>query len=109
MAHKTFVIEQCQIDEFEQTGTDFMRDILGKDYARVLVSDISDLSDFTFSGTLPEGALDTSLGLKQITANWDKWVMAKIYERYGITLSTTVVNLVGLFHQIEQLKNARVH
>lgn len=101
-------ITQCQINDFQQTGSQFMHDVLGLDYERVMVTDMSDLSDFAYSG-MPAGSLDTSRPHKELVATWDKWAIARVQELYGITLTTTVVNLIGLFNQIELSKKALVH
>jgi hypothetical protein len=99
-------ITQDQIEDFQQTGSQFMRDLLGVDEA--LLTDISELSDFTFSG-MPIGTLDTSLPLRELTATWDAWAIAEVESRYGITLTTTKVNMVALLNQIEVSRRQLVH
>jgi len=101
-------VTQCQINDFHETGAQFMRDVLGMDYERVVVTDLSELSDFTYSG-MPAGSLDTAMPMKDLVATWDKWAIARVQELYGITLTTTVVNLICLFNQIEQSKKALIH
>lgn len=101
-------IEQCQINDFQKTGAEFMREVLGLDYGQVMVTDLSDLSDFAYSG-MPDGALDVQRPRKELTAAWDKWAIERVQEVYGITLKTTVVNLVQLFNLIDQSKKAQVH
>lgn len=105
---REYNILQCQINDFQKTGAQFMHDVLGMDYECVMVTDLSDLSDYAYSG-MPAGALDTSRPLKELTAAWDKWAIARVQELYGITLTTTVVNLVWLFNQIELSTKALVH
>jgi hypothetical protein len=100
------IFTQDQINEFQRTEAQFMRDVLGLDDA--LVTDLSDLSDFAYSG-MPAGALDVSRPQKELVATWDAWVIARVQKLYGITLTTTVVNLVCLFNQIEVSKRALVH
>lgn len=102
-------IEQHQILEFDHLVPSFMKEMFGMDDDQfVCVTDISDLSDFTYSG-MPPGALDTSLPRKELTAIWDRWAIARVQELYGITLTTTVVNLVWLLHQIQQTRTGPVH
>lgn len=99
-------ISQDQIDDFQQTGSQFMRDLLGVDGA--LLTDTTELSDFTFSG-MPIGALDTSRPLRELTAAWDAWAIAEVQSRYGITLTTTKVNMITFLNQIEVSRRQLVH
>ena len=101
-------IEQCQINDFQKTGAEFMLTVLGLDYDQVMVTDLSDLSDFAYSG-MPSAELDIKRPMKELTTAWDKWAIARVHAVYGITLKTTVVNLIQLFNQIEQLKRSSVH
>lgn len=102
-------IEQYQITEFDRLIPTFMKEMFGMDEDQfVCVTDISDLSDFTYSG-MPPDALDTSRPLKELTAIWDRWAIARVQALYGITLTTTVVNLVWLLDQIQQSKTRLVH
>jgi hypothetical protein len=99
-------VTQEQIHEFHQTQVQFMREVLDLD--GVVVTDLSELSDFTYSG-MPAGALDTSLPLPELVAKWDAWVIARVQEKYRVTLTTTVVNMIWLFNQIEVSRKALVH
>jgi hypothetical protein len=102
-------IEQHQITEFDRLVPAFMKEMFGMDEDQfVCVTDISDLSDFTYSG-MPAEDLDTSRPRKELTAIWDRWAIARVQELYGITLTTTVVNLVWLLDQIQQAKTRLVH
>jgi len=102
-------IEQHQITEFDRMVPVFMKEMFGIDEDQfVCVTDISDLSDFTYSG-MPDDALDTSLPRRELTKIWDRWAIARVQELYGITLTTTVVNLVWLFDQIQQTRTRSVH
>lgn len=99
-------VTQEQIHEFHRTQVQFMSDVLDLD--GVIVTDLSELSDFTYSG-MPAGALDTSLPLRDLVAKWDAWAIARVQELYGITLKTTAVNLIWLFNQIEVSRKSLVH
>lgn len=102
-------IEQHQITEFDRLVPTFMKEMFGmNDDQFVCVTDISDLSDFAYSG-MPSEDLDTSRPLKELTAIWDRWAIARVQELYGITLTTTVVNLVWLLNEIQQTKTRLVH
>lgn len=102
------VIEQDKIEQFEKTATAFLRDMFDMDYATTLVTDISDLSDFAFRGDYT-WVPNMLLSHKQLVAGWDEWVIAKVLEKYGITLTTAVVNLVWLFNEIELSENVKIH
>jgi hypothetical protein len=102
-------IDQCQIDAFQSISVAFLQVVLALDRDKVMLTDLSDLSDFCYSGDLPAGLLDTGRAPRELVATWDKWVITRVQEHYGITLTTTMVNLVWLFNQIELSQTAQVH
>jgi hypothetical protein len=99
MLQNAVYCEQIQIDDFEKTASAFLRDILGIKPHECFLSDESDLDDFSLMGD----SLDTG------ELSWDKYVIAKIQTQYGITLTTTRVNLVSLFDRIEQSSKVMLH
>jgi hypothetical protein len=102
------VVQQDQIDEFEDTAHAFFRTIFRKDADEVFITDLSDLSDFCHMR--PPGAepADTGKPYPQLVAEWDTWVLAEVAQHYQLTLPSTCVNLVSLFHRIEQQTQTRV-
>lgn len=98
------LVEQDQIGQFEDTAHAFFRTVFHKDADQVLITDLSELSDFCLMGPLPEGTLDTSKPYPELVRAWDNWAIAAVKQHYGITLATTCVYLVTLFHQIEQAR-----
>jgi hypothetical protein len=95
----TIFCEQDAIVALETTATHFFRDVLDLDYGSALVTDESDLSDFSFSGHMPPGAKGSSL--KEEYSRWDAWVIASISKRYDVNLKTTRIKMVLLLSQIE--------
>lgn len=102
-------IDQCQIDAFQSISVAFLQVVLALDSDKVMLTDLSDLSDFCYSGDMPAGLMDKTLPARDLVAAWDKWVIARVLTFYGITLTTTVVNLVWLFNQIELSRKVQVH
>lgn len=87
--------EQFQIEEYEAIAADFVRSILVLNPEECFLSDESDLDDFSLMGpTLDTGELP-----------WDGFIIGRIFERYGVELATTRINLVALFALIEQKRH----
>lgn len=91
--------EQFQIDDFQETASKFVRDILGLRPEECFLSDDSDLDEFSLMGD----SLDTG------NLTWDDFVINKIHAQYGISLNTTRINMVTLFNQIEQASAVVYH
>jgi hypothetical protein len=102
------LVDQDQITQFDDVAHAFFRTVFHKDADEVLITDLSELSDFCFLGPLPEGTLDTARPYAELVAAWDRWAIAAVERAYGITLPSTRVYLVALFHQIEQHSAAPV-
>jgi hypothetical protein len=99
MLQITGTCERFQIDEFQETASKFMRDILGLQPEYFSLSDESDLDEFSLIGN----ELDTG------NLSWDDFVINKIHAKYGVALTSTRVNLVTLFNQIEQASAVVYH
>ena len=100
MQEQNLIFEKEGIEQFERTAKAFMHDVLGFDGLPML-TDSSQLSDFAYDGDYPPEVLDPTQSRMQWTANWDRWVIGVVKEKYGITLTTTVIDLMTLFRQIE--------
>lgn len=109
MQEQNLIFEHEGIEQFEQTASAFMRDVLGFGPQMPMLTDSSELSDFTYDGDYPPEVLDPAQTRKQWTANWDKWVIGEVQKKYGITLKTTVISLITLFRQIEANARPTVH
>lgn len=97
--HELAACEQFQIEEYEAISADFVRNILVLYPEECFLSDESDLDDFSLMGrTLDTGELP-----------WDQFVIARVFERYGVKLTTTRINLVTLFCMIERSQNKTLH
>lgn len=95
-------ITQDGIEQFEATAVQFFDEVLDLDFGACLVTDEADLSDFSFNGQ-PAGTLDIeAMSQRELLQAWDRWVLARVKAVYGIELSTTQINLVSLFRQIEE-------
>jgi hypothetical protein len=100
-------LEQDQILQFESIAEKYLLDILGIQV--VMLSDLSDLSDFTFSGNMPEDLLTEDMSLEELYTTWDEWVIGKTYDEYGITLLDTNISLIALCNRISEKQHARLH
>lgn len=92
-----------EIQNHEDTAADFFTRILDLDFDSVLVSDESQLSDFSSCG-LPEGFGADAFHADTLSAlynAWDEWVIAEIYNTYRIKIESTQIRLNELFSLIE--------
>lgn len=87
-----------EIQNHEDTAADFFTRILDLDFDSVLVSDESQLSDFSTCGLPDEIEADT---LPAIYNAWDEWVIKEIKIEYGIKIESTSIKLNELFSLIE--------
>lgn len=99
------ICEQDVINTLEATASRFFEDVLGMDYAP-LVTDESDLSDFSFSGGMPADTMSSTLREKYEA--WDAWVIDRINTRYGVALTTTRIKMVLLLSQIDASFNRTI-
>jgi hypothetical protein len=104
----TPVITMCEQDFIlgaGPIGAEFFEKILGMSIDDVLITDESQLSDFSFCGDC-DAVSDLSLTLNQAYSLWDSWVLAKIKDEFGLELQSTRITLVTLFAQLEALSNS---
>lgn len=93
------LIEQDVIDSFCDIAGSFFRDILDMDAERVLLTDLSTLSDFSFSGDY-KSDLPDSAALGEMYADWDRWVLSRIKQQYGVCGVKPNTSLLVLFEAI---------
>jgi hypothetical protein len=96
-------IDQDVIDLYEADGVDFFERVLKMDYSTVLTTDISELSDFSFTG-MPEGSLDMTKPPSELYASWDAYIKEAVEREYGLTLTSTRITLIELFERLRALK-----
>lgn len=102
------VADRWQIEDYETVAEEFFRAVLDLDYAECLVTDESNLSDFSSCG-MPETAAAEALTLDELYAAWDVWVIPVIYRQYGLSIDDTNILLVELFDQILAGRYAQLH
>ena len=100
-------VEQDQILEFESIAEKYLLEVLGIQV--VMLSDLSDLSDFTFSGLLPDDLLTDDMSREELYAAWDAWVIERTYDECGIVLVDTKISLIALCSQIVEKQRAKLH
>ena len=115
--HTKIIIEKDKIDDYEDIARIFFKNMFGMNIDEVLITDLSDLSDFSGSGMSrsqyeqAEGNVNLEgISKKQhlqkvfneIGKYWDKLVLEKLKEQYGIEIKSTVIKLVDLFEKISE-------
>lgn len=104
-AHPLFVVAaQDVIEAFEVTGRRVLREVLGMSWDEVLVTDESDLSDFSTCG-MPEDDFPEGANYGECCRLWNAWVIARISALYRVRLADTRIRLVELFRQVENSTN----
>ena len=82
--------DQDGIDQFEDLAREFLPTILGQDCDETIITDESSLSDFC-------GGLET----REEFDAWERKVLQRIEDRYGLRPSESAIHLVDLFRDIE--------
>lgn len=111
------IIGKDKIDNYQDIARVFFKNMFDMNLDKVLITDISDLSDFSGSGMSPE-QYDQAEGrvnldglpknkhlqevFNEIGKYWDKLVFEKIKDQYGIELKSTVIKLIDLFETISR-------
>jgi hypothetical protein len=99
---KTIIsIEQGFIETFGDIAGPFFKDILGMDSEKVLLTDLSSLSDFSLSGEYKSNLL-ASASLNSLYLEWDHWVLNRIEQHYGLTGLKPNTSLLMLFQEIRE-------
>ena len=102
-------IEQDQIDPYAATAARFLNTVFGLNAANVTLTDNSDLSDFFPLGGIPACLVEKAFSLEELHDVWDEWALAKVRSAYGVTLSTTRVNLITLFEMLDKQQATLTH
>jgi hypothetical protein len=93
------------VDLYERTAREFLREILGLSYDECLITDESNLSDFSACG-LPEELSGNAGSLQELYQRWDKWVVPRVCERYGIASFATNIRMTALWARIEAARHS---
>lgn len=100
------IIQQDAIDSFESTGRVFLQRVLGLSWDDVLVTDLSELSDFRFRGDFDA---DVATPYKELCRSWNSWVLSKVRAEYPFLGDISVhIKLRDLFWRIET-ENRQLH
>lgn len=81
---------QDGVDQFESLAREFLPAILGYDFGDTMITDESSLSDF-------RGLCET----REDFDAWERKVLQRIEDRYGVRPPDTGIHLVDLFRDIE--------
>ena len=104
------IIEQENIEFFEKEADEFVLKIFNLQNA--LVTDLSDLSDFFGSGLDKEQSQEIQkLSHKNAIKFWDKIIMERVKQEYGIELTNVCVNLFSIVQKIaiNKSENKSIH
>ena len=97
---KMVLASQDAIDSYESIAREFLQEILEVELSECLITDESNLSDFTRCGH-PKSESDDDQSANEPADVWDAWVVAKICDKYLIEPFETNIRLVELFRRIE--------
>jgi hypothetical protein len=87
--------EQDGVAQFEALAREFLPAILGYNFDDTMITDESSLSDFC-------GWLETREALEA----WERKVLQRVEDRYGVRPTDSRVRLVDLFREIELKRQA---
>lgn len=96
----SLTIEKDLIDSYNAEAQDFLQKILGMSLDSVLLTDLSDLQDFRFSGEFDASQCDDSLDLKGLGREWDRWVVQRINATYDLGLKSANIGMIALLEQL---------
>lgn len=92
-------VNKDEVRQYLSTADAFFERIFGMEAQNALLTDESQLSDFSFSG---EGFSDVQCdSLNEAYRAWDAWVLQRIYLEYGLPLTKTTIRMTTLFAQLE--------
>lgn len=100
-------IEQDLVNQYDHVAEPFFSKVLGMDFGDCIITDESELSDFTMTN-LPDEAVPPQATHCEVRQIWDSYVTRRIQECFGIEVSSTVIRLVDLFQSIEESSHPRV-
>lgn len=86
-----------QIDTVE-TELNVIGDAIGFDFSKALLTDDSELSDFTLSGDKYPGA-PKNVSYNQVCQHWDDWIIGQL-KTIGIELKSTKISLLVLAQMV---------
>lgn len=103
------IAEQDLIDSVGPIAAEFFEKVLDLDMSEMLLTDLSSLRDFSFSGLdeLNEGRPESAT-LSECHDYWDSKVIEKIKAVFGLELSSTRISLIELFAKLEALKATKL-
>lgn len=101
-------VEQEQIDAYEETAREFLRGVFDLDYGKVMLTDGSSLSDFFPSGLSLTNEEIQNTAYSELVARWDRWVVERVRQRYGLEGVYVTMPLIALFEAIQQPKDSEV-
>lgn len=100
--------DQFQMDKFEKTASAFFRDIFDLDMQGWILTDESELDDFSSFG-IPDEDFAAMHCADNDYVSWDAWIIGKIQRTYGVEIRSTKMYLVRIFDLIEQHRSKPVH
>lgn len=89
---------QDGVDQFESLAREVLPAILGHDFDQTMITDESTLSDFC-------GLCET----REEFDAWERKVLQRVEDRYGVGPPDTGIHLVDLFRDIELHHRATTH
>lgn len=105
------VFPSDRVSQYNDIAQDFFRSILEMDSNQVLVTDASQLYDFSFAGNYlsDEAVNDPNVDVQVLYAQWNEAVVQAIEARYGLRVQDCGVTMVELFEQLHRLRTRVLH
>jgi hypothetical protein len=96
------IASQDHIELYDATARRFFCEVLDMDSDECLLTDDSYLSDFSSCG-MPDELAGNAVGLRDLYAAWNAWVLGALRSRYGLEYDTTAVPLLTLLRDLEEV------
>lgn len=102
------IFEEDKISLREDEAKDFIKKIFNIENA--LITDLTELADFNYSGLYPaQYEVLKSLEITEMAKYWDKIILERIKEVYGLELKSVCIDLLQVLDLIKEKENPTVH
>ena len=101
------IIEEDKISLREDEAKDFIKKIFNIENA--FITDLTELADFNYSGLSPaQYEYLKSLEINEMAKYWDKIILERIKEVYGLELKSVCIELLQVLDLIKEKENPTI-